>query len=424
MNILWHMPTLQTSCCGLSLRAVQLAEQLSLAGHRVQFLVDSEKTDLRLNAAGPELIRVRSIASKPIHWALQQFHRSAGARHVARQITQSHDLFISCQPETISAYTRLHPDRDAIFVCGGTTLLHDEAQKNDQARLPAWRRIPFAMDRLLRRRAESAGFHSASAVIFDSYHTRDLVSRKYCLNSNRTFAIHGSVDADYFVPATQKQRIDARGSLGIGPDRQVLLWTGRIAPEKNVELLIDAIAESANSRVMCVLVGDGPHRSNVQARVESLGLSDRVIFAGRQPDVRPYLHAADVFVFPSRGESFGCSLAEAMACGLACVALKSDGDGVQNASSELITSGCSGVLVEEPDPRTLWAAIAALLESDSKREAIGFQARRRAASCFTWQTAGQQLVRVIQAVVSGSNETHPATVPSSQFKTLPAGIQG
>ena len=81
-----------------------------------------------------------------------------------------------------------------------------------------------------------------------------------------------------------------------------------------------------------------------------------VEFGGEHDDVRPFLHAADIFAFPSRGELSGGALIEAMACGLACVALWPDGHGVRTVNAEITEHGRSGLLIDRPTPEAPAAA--------------------------------------------------------------------
>jgi glycosyltransferase involved in cell wall biosynthesis len=162
-------------------------------------------------------------------------------------------------------------------------------------------------------------------------------------------------------------------------------------------------------------------KAGLQSQASSLGLTDRITFAGRQADIRPYLHAADVFVFPSRGESFGCALAEAMSTGLACVALRSDGAGIHNATDELIGHDHSGILVDKPDSNSIWSAIATLLSDNEKREKLGREARRVAESGFTWPAAGRRLNRIIQDVIVGALPQPNLSFQPKGFASLEPG---
>ena len=115
--------------------------------------------------------------------------------------------------------------------------------------------------------------------------------------------------------------------------------------------------------------------------------------AGSQSNVLPYLHAADLFVFPSVSESFGGSLAEAMACGLPCIALAAEGN-IRNASDEMLGRGC-GQIVAGKEPNRLADAIDELATDRDRRRAMGIRASRLALSRFTWTAGGQALQALV-----------------------------
>jgi glycosyltransferase involved in cell wall biosynthesis len=110
------------------------------------------------------------------------------------------------------------------------------------------------------------------------------------------------VDTDLFQPTPR----DAFEELGLPPKRPVFLYVGRVAVEKNVEAFLRLDLPGTK-----VVVGDGPQRAALQARYP------HVHFLGnRRGDELSRLYASsDVFVFPSRTDTFGLVILEALACG-------------------------------------------------------------------------------------------------------------
>jgi glycosyltransferase involved in cell wall biosynthesis len=136
----------------------------------------------------------------------------------------------------------------------------------------------------------------------------------------------------------------------------------------------------------------------LQALCKSVNLDGVVTFVGAVPDVRPYLYAADVFVFPSVGESFGGSLAEAMACGLPCIALQGDGRHIMNASEEVFGATECGVLVSSGAPAALAAGIDHLASAPAHRRALGRLASSRARETFSWSRGGRRLCELVDGL--------------------------
>ena len=155
-------------------------------------------------------------------------------------------------------------------------------------------------------------------------------------------------------------------------DRLCLLWVGSMIPRKGVLLLIDMMALLPDS-VTLTLVGSGPQRSLIEARVAALQLGDRVTCVGRVPyeRVKDYYARHEVFVFSSLRDSFGTQLLEAMAYGLPVVTL--DHQGARTFVPEQ-----AGIKVPPTDVATTVAkfseAVRYLLEHPAERAAMGERA--------------------------------------------------
>jgi glycosyltransferase involved in cell wall biosynthesis len=180
--------------------------------------------------------------------------------------------------------------------------------------------------------------------------------------------------------------------------QQVLLYVGRISREKGLEFLIDSFARvtERNPQTVLVLVGRGPHVKAVQELVQSLRIQDRVIFTGAVPNdqVPHFMAAADLFVFPSRLETQGLVLIEAMATGTPVIALHATG------SDDVLADTGAGVLVE-PDEAAFAEAILGTLADPDRLATMG-QAARRAAQRYSVPALTEQLLGVYeQALVSG-----------------------
>ena len=116
-------------------------------------------------------------------------------------------------------------------------------------------------------------------------------------------------------------RREIRAKYGIAEDDFVIGHVGRFYPQKNHELLIDVFAEliKRKSNAKLLLLGEGPLLGRIKEKIESLGLSNVVAFAGLQKDPAPFYSAMDVFVFPSLWEGLPLTLVEAQYAGLPCV---------------------------------------------------------------------------------------------------------
>jgi asparagine synthase (glutamine-hydrolysing) len=172
------------------------------------------------------------------------------------------------------------------------------------------------------------------------------------------------VDSRRFSPGPRPEGLAA--NLGL-TDRTVIMTLGRLASEeryKGFDEVIDALPSLAREipNITYLICGDGADRRRLQAKAASLGVGERVVFAGFVPEgLKPdYYRLADAYVMPSRGEGFGIVLLEAIACGLPAMGSVLDG------SREALLEGSIGVLVNPERPEEVRGGILTTL-SRAKR---------------------------------------------------------
>lgn len=143
---------------------------------------------------------------------------------------------------------------------------------------------------------------------------------KSAVKKGKVTILPNAIDPERFK-FNEKQRNEVRARYGISDDDFVVGHVGRFFPQKNHEFLIDVFAElhkqMANAKLL--LLGKGPLQEHIQQKVEKLGLSRCVIFAGLQRDPASFYTAMDVFCFPSLWEGLPLTLVEAQYSGLPCV---------------------------------------------------------------------------------------------------------
>ena len=195
------------------------------------------------------------------------------------------------------------------------------------------------------------------------------------------------VDTEMFRPHLASRQMRSRLSQG-HPDRPLLLYVGRVSAEKEIDQIKPVLEEISAAHL--AIVGDGPHREALEEH-----------FAGTQTHFVGYLHglelacafaSADAFIFPSRTETLGLVLLEAMAAGCPVVAAASGG------ITDIVIDGVNGYLFDPADPQGAIAATQRLLEAKEEREQLRQNARREAES-WGWAAATCQLRDYYQAVV-------------------------
>jgi len=223
----------------------------------------------------------------------------------------------------------------------------------------------FVHDHLLREKLESA----AVPVTISRYNVEWLAEQVTGQARERLTVIHCGVD----LPSLPF-REDGR-------DEDLVVAVGRLDPIKGFDVLVDALAELRRQgrRFRCQVIGEGPLRRELQARIDRQGLSEQVALVGArsQTDVRAALSAATIFALPSliapSGDRDGIpvSLMEAMAAGAPVVSTRVSG------IPELIEDQREGLLVAPQDPRALADALARLLDDGALRRRVAVAGRAK-----------------------------------------------
>jgi glycosyltransferase involved in cell wall biosynthesis len=197
------------------------------------------------------------------------------------------------------------------------------------------------------------------------------------------------VDSALFTPARRSDTWRAR--VAGDPARPIVLYVGRLSPEKNLRALVHACAALGRDDAHLVFVGDGPMRPELQR-----ALADRrVTFTGYlSGDALAEAYASsDVFAFPSLTETFGQVVQEAMASGLPVIAC--DAGGVH----DLVRHGETGYLAPPTDDGAFVCALRDLLAAPEQRARFAAQARAFAEQ-RTWERVMDDLLRVYGDVIA------------------------
>ncbi len=255
-----------------------------------------------------------------------------------------------------------------------------------------WRRQAAYLERESLRRADRVMVFSRNILSqLERFHGID----------PRTVTVNPpGVDSERFRPRPPAEEM--LRSLKLDPSRRRILFLGRLSPEKNLIFLLRALAPLLREdRAELLLAGDGPLRAILEKEIErlNLGSSARVLPPTERPeDLYPL---GDIFVSPSRYESFGQTILEAMASGLPVVALKSAPPKILTAAAEIIEDGRSGYTVAE-DPAELRNRVKELLASPELRKQMGQAGREISRERFNWGNHLRELRRTAERLEAGN----------------------
>ena len=194
------------------------------------------------------------------------------------------------------------------------------------------------------------------------------------------------IDCELFHP----ERRDETLRLDLGGGKRVLLWVGRLSPEKGLDALADSYAALCAKRddVQLVVVGEGPYRERLGERAP--GASFLGVRTGAE--LAAIFASADVFLFPGHAETFGQTVLEAAAAGLPAVV--SAGSGTEDAMVRNVTA----LSIAPGDSRGFVAAVEQLLD-DGDLHARMSEAARRFAVGRTWPATFERVADAYRTIV-------------------------
>jgi glycosyltransferase involved in cell wall biosynthesis len=234
-----------------------------------------------------------------------------------------------------------------------------------------------------------ADLQLADAIVADGYAAEHLPA----VLGRSIEHVPKGVDVETFRPEGSNRR----AALGL-EGKRVALVVSRLVPIKNVGLAVDAMSLVARGRgdVMLLLVGDGPQRAALEARAVALGLSDRILFAGRvSHEAMPECYrSADLFVLPSEFDNSPNVALEAMASGLPVVA--TDVGGLR----QYVQPAVNGELVPAGDAAALAQAMTGYLGDPGLLAHVGRRNRETVVAGFSWAQSARVLRSVYERVIA------------------------
>ena len=273
-----------------------------------------------------------------------------------------------------------------VYVNGGDLLREKRKAKRLAGRLSA-RRI----------------FSSAAGVVATSRWVADLSAEVMDLvGVRRPPPVHAfdlGTDPAWFHPGADTGALRRRWNVGSAP---LVITVARLVTHKGQDIGIQALARlrSEFPELRYVLVGEGPEEEKLRALAESLGVTDRVIFAGvlKDAELPEAYSTATIYLGASRVdrdidvEGFGISFIEAAACALPTVA--GDSGGVRSA----VRDGETGLLVPPTDVGAIAGAIELLLRDDAMRSAMGKAGRAAVETHYNWDRVARDTRELARTV--------------------------
>jgi glycosyltransferase involved in cell wall biosynthesis len=191
--------------------------------------------------------------------------------------------------------------------------------------------------------------------------------------AERIQSVPTGIDIERFKPG---DKIKAREKLGLPQGKTLVGIVATLRSWKGHRFLLEALPQEAG----LVIVGDGPQRPMLEAQVAKLGIKYKVLFAGNQQDVVPWLQSFDVFSLPSyANEGVPQALIQAMLVGLPVVTTN------VGSMAELAIDRKTALVVQPRSVHALAVALRALLADNAMRDKLGAAARKHCAERFSYE---------------------------------------
>lgn len=229
--------------------------------------------------------------------------------------------------------------------------------------------------------------------------TREFLT--YGIPEERLIEIVPAVDTDFFTPGPPPGHLIEKYNL---QQKKILLTVSRIVKRKGHELVLMALNLLKDiENLHYLIVGSGEDKERLEDMVETLGLSDRVTFAGwvDDSDLPDYYRLCDIYVMPNREvlettdsiEGFGISFIDANACEKPSIAGRSGG------TSAAVVDGVTGYIVDPENSEELAEKIRFLLDNPEICMEMGRNGRERTVRDFSWKQRAMKLAKYITVPV-------------------------
>ena len=245
-------------------------------------------------------------------------------------------------------------------------------------------------------------YNNSAQVLAVSDGAREAAIRFYGIRPDRIATLQNGVDVDWIQQqATQAiQDVWWTGKKQVTTASRVfrIVTAGRLNQQKGFHLLIDAIAdvrqEFQEIEFRLAILGDGPHRNNLEKQIAALSLNETIHLIGFQANAIAWYRSADVFVLPSLVEGMPNVLLEAMACGTPVIS-----SNCRSGPAEILDGGHYGNLVPAGSVNELRCAIAAMLRNPFPAQQRAVEAVTHVAQHWSAQAAADRLGQILKHCV-------------------------
>ncbi|RLI21194.1 glycosyltransferase family 1 protein [Candidatus Bathyarchaeota archaeon] len=237
--------------------------------------------------------------------------------------------------------------------------------------------------------------YEASKVIVTSNSMKHEVCGHFHLPWEKVEMVPNGIEIEKFnIPV---DRVAVRGRYGVSPNEKLILYVGRLVPQKGVEYLIQAVPMIASRypNAKFIIVGEGWLRDYLESLAQSTGQRWRITFTGFVPDHEAIalMKSADALVIPSVYEPFGIVALEGMTAGVPVIASQVGG------LAEIIEHDKTGVFIYPRNPESLAWGVDHVLSNPGHAEWLVKNAHEKVKEMFSWNVIAERTVEIYKSVL-------------------------
>jgi len=217
---------------------------------------------------------------------------------------------------------------------------------------------------------------------------------------NRIEVIPNAIHLASFKEENELKRLEIKKKYNLKEDDKIILYVGRIAWEKSIDKIIEALAiikRKGISKVKFLLVGKGPAMDELRQLVQSLGVEEEVIFTGAvsNEEIQHYYKIAYLFTIASTSETFGIVIIEALASGIPVLAVRAPG------AVDILTNGVDGWLTED-NVAQFANALEKLIREPELRERLS-QGTLKTSEKYSINVISERMLNLYREVIAMQN---------------------
>lgn len=366
---------------GSGVVGAELGLELARRGHDVHFI--SYAPPMRLGDGNAARERIRFHAVEMLTYPLFEYppYTLALATKLY-EIAREHSLDLLHMhyaiPHSISAYLAREMMRAERYLPVVTTLHGTDITLvgRDPSYLPITR----------------FGIEQSDGITAISHYLRTATQEAFCVGCSIE-VIYNFVDAEYYRRTPNETLRKEAAPEG----ERIMLHISTFRPVKRITDCIQVLARVvAGVPARLIMCGDGPERRDAEELADRLGVADRVLFVGKQPQstIREYLSICDLLLLPSLTESFGLAALEAMSCEAPVIATRVGG------IPEVVDDGVAGYLFEVGDVSGMAESARRILGDPVERKRLGKSGREIAVSRFAAEKIIPQYEALYERVIA------------------------